>query len=80
MKATIISNLKIGRTTIKNKEQLAKLVLSKGKEGVCPHNSLKCISIETELYTYTGLIKWANEYGELISENGYYYDINSFLN
>ncbi|WP_372473231.1 hypothetical protein AB4865_10435 [Capnocytophaga sp. ARDL2] len=81
MKATIISTLKIGRYTIKNTEQLAKLALSKGKRGICPRNSsLKCISIETELYTYTGVIKWANEFGQLISENGYCYDINHFLN
>lgn len=72
--------LKIGKYNISSTKELARLVQIKGKTKTCEFlHYMKSIVIDSDLQTETGIIKWATENGELISENGYHYSINYFL-
>ena len=80
MKATLQRQLKVGSTFLKTTEQIAEMCQKKGRDNVCHFMSYaKCIKIDSDLETESGLIMWICEDGTLISENGYHYNINCFI-
>lgn len=81
MKAQIKKTLFIGSSEIHTTEDLARVVICIGKKGVCHFLSyMKAIQIDTDFDTDTGIIKWATEDGTFISEKGYHYNIDCFIN
>lgn len=80
MKAKINKNLQVGKTKIYSTQGVANFCLLFGKENICPNLSYaKCVKIESDINTDTGVIMYLCEDGTLISENGYHYDINCFI-
>jgi hypothetical protein len=73
----------IGKSNFQTTEQLAKFVKASGEENICPHIPyMKCIELNTDiqpLESTTGTIQWINENGYFVCENGYEYNIESFL-
>lgn len=81
MKAQIKKTLFIGMSEIATTEDLARVVNCIGKKEIChflPY--MKAIQIDSDFDTDTGVIKWATEDGTFISEKGYHYHINCFIN